>query len=95
MNGLKLILDAESFDYAFTDRSPLGFRIAISDARDQAAILQESSNVYPGLKKAIICLGCYLETKDKVFLSRFKKILKFRILLNFFNLRIKKISFSF
>jgi hypothetical protein len=51
MNGLKLILDAESFDYAFTDRSPLGFRIAISDARDQAAILQESSNVYPGVKK--------------------------------------------
>jgi hypothetical protein len=53
MNGLKLILDAESFDYAFTDRSPLGFRIAISDARDQAAILQESSNVYPGLKKLL------------------------------------------
>jgi len=54
MNGLKLILDAEGFDYAFTDRSPLGFRIAISDARDQAAILQESSNVYPGVKKKFL-----------------------------------------
>ena len=57
MNGLKLILDAESFDYAFTDRSPLGFRIAISDARDQAAILQESSNVYPGLNFFFIMVG--------------------------------------
>ena len=35
MNGLKLILDVESFDYAFTDRGALGFRMSTSDARDQ------------------------------------------------------------
>ncbi len=48
MNGLKVILDVESFDYAFTDRGALGFRIALTDARDQAAIYQDSSNIFPG-----------------------------------------------
>jgi hypothetical protein len=50
MNGLKVILDVESFDYAFTDRGALGFRIALTDARDQAAIYQDSSNIFPGKK---------------------------------------------
>ncbi len=51
MNGLKVILDVESFDYAFTDRGALGFRIALTDARDQAAIYQDSSNIFPGKKQ--------------------------------------------
>ena len=49
MNGLKLILDVETFDHAFDDRGAAGIRIALTDPRDQGLILQDGSNVMPGL----------------------------------------------
>ena len=48
-NGLKLILDVETFDYAFTDRSGAGMRFALTDPRDQGLIHLDGSNVMPGL----------------------------------------------
>ena len=49
LNGLKLILDVETFDHAFEDRGAAGFRIALTDPRDQGLIYQDGSNVMPGL----------------------------------------------
>ena len=48
MNGLKLILDMESFDYAYTDKGALGVRVALTDSRDQGLINQDGFNVMPG-----------------------------------------------
>ena len=50
LNGLKLILDVETFDHAFDDRGATGFRIALTDPRDQGLIYQDGSNVMPGLE---------------------------------------------
>lgn len=47
-NGLKLLLDVESFEYSFYFHGALGLRILLSDPRDQALIFQDSSNVLPG-----------------------------------------------
>jgi hypothetical protein len=47
--GLKLILDVESFDYAYFPRGARGFKVALSDARDKAVINQEGYYVNPGV----------------------------------------------
>lgn len=39
-NGMTLVLDVESFDYAYFPRGSRGFRVALSNANDQAAIYQ-------------------------------------------------------
>ncbi len=39
-NGLKLVLDVESFDYAYFIRGAKGFRVAIASALDQAVVNQ-------------------------------------------------------
>jgi hypothetical protein len=46
--GVKLILDVESFDYAYFPRGARGFKVAMSDGRDKAVINQEGYYVAPG-----------------------------------------------
>ena len=46
--GLKLVMDVESFDYAYYPRSSRGFKIAIADARDKAVISQDGYYIRPG-----------------------------------------------
>ncbi len=56
MNGLKLILDVETFDHAYDDRGAAGFRVALADPRDQGLIYQDGSNVMPGMIfKQVVC----------------------------------------
>jgi hypothetical protein len=47
--GLKLIMDVESFDYAYFPRGSKGFKVALSDARDKAVINQEGYYVSTGI----------------------------------------------
>lgn len=51
--GLKLIMDVESFDYAYFPRGSRGFKVALSDGRDKAVINQEGFYVAPGTKQLI------------------------------------------
>lgn len=46
--GLKLILDVESFDYAYFPRGSKGIKVALSDARDKAVVNQEGYYVSTG-----------------------------------------------
>ena len=48
-NGLKVVLDVESFDYAYFVRGAKGFRVAIADALDQAVVNQDGFYIAPGL----------------------------------------------
>ena len=47
-NGLKMILDVESFDYAYFPRAARGLKVAIADARDKAVINQDGYYLMPG-----------------------------------------------
>ena len=47
-NGLKLVLDVENFDYAYYPRGAKGFRVALTNALDQAVINQNGFYIAPG-----------------------------------------------
>ena len=47
-NGLKLVLDVENFDYAYYPRGAKGFRVALTNALDQAVINQDGFYIAPG-----------------------------------------------
>ena len=46
--GMKLILDVESYDYAYHPRGSSGFKVALKDARDKAVISQDGFYIAPG-----------------------------------------------
>ncbi len=46
--GLKMILDVETFDYAYFPRASGGLKISLADARDKAVINQDGSYLSPG-----------------------------------------------
>ena len=46
--GLKLILDAETFDYAYYLRPNKGLKLSLSDARDKAVVNQDGYYLKPG-----------------------------------------------
>jgi hypothetical protein len=46
--GLKMILDLESFDYAYFPRESQGFLVALTDAADQPVINQDGFYLSPG-----------------------------------------------
>ena len=48
-NGLKLVMDVENFDYAYFPRGAKGFRVALTNALDQAVINQDGFYIAPGL----------------------------------------------
>ena len=48
-NGLKVVLDVESFDYAYFVRGAKGLRVAIANALDQAVVNQDGFYIAPGL----------------------------------------------
>ena len=47
--GMKLIIDVESYDYAYYPRGSKGVKVALKDARDKAVISQDGFYVAPGL----------------------------------------------
>ena len=47
-NGLKIVLDVENFDYAYFPRGAKGFRVALTNALDQAVINQDGFYIAPG-----------------------------------------------
>jgi len=59
--GLKILLDAESFDFSYTGSDSLGFRITLTDQSDTASVLHDGYNFFPGfslkniLRKAFTC----------------------------------------
>ena len=46
--GIKVILDAEVFDSAYSGRGSSGFRIALTDPRDKPIMNQNSIFIAPG-----------------------------------------------
>ncbi len=46
--GLKILLDAESFDFTYTGKDTFGFRIAFTDQRDSATVRQDGYGISPG-----------------------------------------------
>ncbi len=46
--GLKILLDAESFDFSYTGKDSLGFRISITDQRDTALVRQDGFVISTG-----------------------------------------------
>ena len=56
-NGLKIVLDVENFDYAYFPRGAKGFRVALTNALDQAVINQDGFYIAPG--KKIKKIGIY------------------------------------
>jgi hypothetical protein len=49
LNGIKMILDVEQFEYSFIDRGAVGFRLSMSDPRDHASLFHDSAILAPGL----------------------------------------------
>ena len=50
--GIKVLLDAESFDFSYTGKHELGFQIAFSDQCDTPSVRHDGYAVSPGnLKK--------------------------------------------
>ena len=47
-NGLELMLDVESYDYAYFPRGAKGFRVVLADSRDKAVINQDGFYVASG-----------------------------------------------
>ena len=47
-NGLKLMIDVESYDYAYFPRGAKGFRVVLADSRDKAVINQDGFYVAAG-----------------------------------------------
>ena len=46
--GLKLTLDAETFDYAYWARGESGFRVSLADPRNKPIVNQQSFYIPPG-----------------------------------------------
>jgi hypothetical protein len=47
-NGLQLVLDVESFDYTYSGKESMGFKIEFSDPRDMSIIKQGGYSISPG-----------------------------------------------
>jgi hypothetical protein len=48
IGGIKFLLDVEAFDYSYTGKESVGFRIAFSDTRDKPLVKQEGFLIPPG-----------------------------------------------
>ena len=48
IGGLKFVLDVESFDYTYSGKESLGFKIEFSDQRDMSIIKQGGYSISPG-----------------------------------------------
>ncbi len=52
--GLSFLLDAESFDFTYTGKDSLGFRIAFTDQRDSATVRQDGYGISTGKLEIIL-----------------------------------------
>ena len=52
-HGLKLLLDVESFDYAYRKTGSTGFKIAIANTLDKASLDQNGVNIAPGAETRV------------------------------------------
>ena len=49
IGGMKFLLDVESFDFSFSGKESLGFRVEFSDQRDKSMIKQDGYLISPGM----------------------------------------------
>jgi len=49
--GIKLLLDVDSFDFSYTGKESVGFRLVFSDVRDKPMLRQDGYLISPGKKK--------------------------------------------
>ncbi len=49
IGGIKFLLDVESFDFSFSGKESLGFRVEFSDQRDKSMIKQDGYLISPGM----------------------------------------------
>ena len=47
-NGLEVVIDVESFEYAYFPRQSIGFAAVVADARDKVVVQQSAFNIAPG-----------------------------------------------
>ena len=47
-NGMTILLDAETYDYAYKTRNGEGFKVALHHHRDVAVMRQMGFNIAPG-----------------------------------------------
>ena len=61
-NGLRLLVDAETFEYSYFPRGSEGFNIALSDSRDRAIVRQQGA-VFRSERPDILCSvsGFYIQ----------------------------------
>jgi len=52
-NGLRLLVDAEIFEYSYYPRGSEGFDIALADSRDRAVVRQQGFYVKPGTESMV------------------------------------------
>jgi len=73
MNGIKMILDVEQFEYTFVDRGAVGFRLSMSDPRDHASLFYDSAILAPGTEVMGAIIPTVVNTTEKV-LNRFSPL---------------------
>ncbi len=79
-NGLSILADAESFDYAYFYRMAKGFMIAMADNRDKAVINQKGFYVSPGTETLVSITAERLVTTDQVLKNPLTRNIKTRFL---------------
>ena len=53
-NGVRFLIDAEAFDYAYHHRASKGFMIALADQRDRAVVYQNGFYIATGGSYSIL-----------------------------------------
>jgi hypothetical protein len=59
MGGLKLVLDIESFDFVYSGKISVGFRLGFLDQRDKAVIKQDGYYISTGISKFYGAIFCH------------------------------------
>ena len=64
-NGLSVMIDVESYEYAYFERGAEGFRVAIEDCRDKPVINQNGFYVSPGSETLLAIMPTILNTSQE------------------------------
>ena len=51
LGGIKLLLDVDSYDFSYTGKESVGFRLVFSDVRDKPMMRQDGYLISPGKNK--------------------------------------------
>ena len=88
-NGLRLLVDAETFDYSYFPRGSEGFDVAMADSRDRAVVRQQGEYTVPNLTHRHVNLhGLCLTIRDCYLTHRHVNLhglcLTIRLVLDFY-----------